>query len=596
MPIADRELGRVLYVDLTRKKQWVEDRLDLFEKYLGGTGVATRLLLEELPRNADPLGPDNMIVFAVGVMTAMYPTASKTVAMFRSPLTGNLGESHAGGRSAIAIRMAGLGAIVIKGASKTPVYLSIRNGRAEFKDASALWGVRSTYTVGRVIREREPWPGTRTIMRIGRAGEKLVRYAGVVTETYRHFGRLGLGAVMGSKKLKAIVIGGRRRIKVSEPKHYREVYKELYDKAVKTPAMKKYHDIGTPVNVQVLNTIGALPTRNLTSNRFENAYRISGEHLAETRLARRVACSHCPVACIHIAYIRQAYPHEKYFYTTRYVSYDYEPIYALGSMLGIGDEEGLLRLIEEVEVQGLDAMSTGVALAWTTEAFIRGQISEAEVLRQPSWGDWQTYIDMVRFIVDQPNEFYQALARGVRYAAEKYGGMEYALAFGGNEMPGYHAGPATHIGYLIGARHSHLDNAGYSYDQKKLKDKEYPPPEEVVEDLMKEEAWRQILSSLVVCFFARGIYKPEVVAEALKPLGIKTSSEELEKVGWRIYAEKYRLKMELGFSPKDLKPPHRIFETQTPHGPIDESYVKRALQYFEERIAEIAKEPAVKST
>ncbi|MDK2384612.1 MAG: aldehyde ferredoxin oxidoreductase N-terminal domain-containing protein, partial [Candidatus Korarchaeota archaeon] len=355
---------------------------------------------------------------------------SKTVAMFRSPLTGNLGESHAGGRSALAIRMAGLGAIVIKGQSKTPVYLSIRNARAEFKDASALWGVRSTYTVGRVLREREPWPGTRSIMRIGRAGERLVRYAGVVTETYRHFGRLGLGAVWGSKKLKAVVVGGRRRIKIADPRRYREVYRELYDQAGKTPAMKKYHDIGTPVNVQVLNTIGALPTRNLTCNRFENAYRISGEHLAETRLARRVACSHCPVACIHIASIREEYPHEKYFYTTRHVSYDYEPIYALGSMLGIGDEEGLLRLIEEVEVQGLDAMSTGVALAWATEAYIRGQITGKEVLKSPSWGDWKTYIEMVRLIVSQPNEFYGALARGVEEAARIYGGLDYALSFG----------------------------------------------------------------------------------------------------------------------------------------------------------------------
>jgi len=587
MPIADRDLGRILYVDLTRKKQWTEDRLDLFEKYLGGTGVATRLLLEELPRNADPLGPDNVIVFAIGVMTAMYPTASKTVAMFRSPLTGNLGESHAGGRSAVAMRMAGLGAVVIKGASKTPIYLSIKNGKAEFKDATALWGVRSTYTVGRVLREREPWPGTRSIMRIGRAGERLVRYAGVVTETYRHFGRLGLGAVMGAKKLKAIVIGGRRRIKLAEPKKYKEIYKELYDKAVKTPLMRKYHDLGTPANILFLNKIGAFPTRNLTSSRFEDAYRISGEHMAETRLARRVACSHCPVACIHIASIRQEYPHEKYFYTTRYVSYDYEPTYSLGSMLGIGDEEGLLRLIEEVEVQGLDAISTGVVLAWATEAYIRGLVSGRDTIVQPSWGDWETYIEMVRLIVDQPNEFYKTLALGSEEAARKYGGIDFAMSFGRNEMPGYHVGPATHLGYLIGARHSHLDNAGYSYDEKKLKEKEYPPPEKVVDDLIAEEAWRQILSSLVVCFFARGIYKPGIVAEALKPLGIRMSEEEILKLGWRIYSEKYRLKFELGFRVDDLRIPRRIYETLTPHGMIREEYMEEALSYFKGRITEI---------
>ncbi len=585
--IVDKALTKVLYVDLSRKSYWVRERPELFEKYLGGTGVATKLLREELKPTADPLGPNNVVVMAIGIFTGAYPTASKTVTMFKSPLTGNLGESHAGGRSAVAIKMAGFGAIVIKGESDMPVYLSIHDGKVYFRDATALWGVRSTYTVGRVIREREGWPGLRSIMRIGRAGEKLIRYAGVVTETYRHFGRLGLGAVWGSKKLKAVVVGGRRGIAVADARRYREVYDKLYNRIVKSDLMKKYHDLGTPVNIIPLNKIGALPTRNLTSARFEKAEEISGEAIAATMLARRVACSHCPVACIHIAAIREEYPHEKYFYTTRYVSYDYEPLYALGTMLGISDREGLLRLIEEVEVQGMDAMSTGVALAWATEAFSRGIISERETIVKPSWGDWGTYIKMVRYIVEQPNEFYRKLGEGTAEAARTYGGEEFAMVFGKNEMPGYHAGPATHLGYAIGARHSHLDNAGYSYDQK-LIGKEYPPPEKVIDDLMKEEAWRQVLSSLVLCFFARKVYTPEIVSEALEPLGIRMSPDELKKLGWEIYAEKYRLKIELGFDlERDLRLPKRIFETPSPHGMISEEFMKKALDHFRARIREL---------
>jgi len=585
--LVDKACTRVLYVDLSRKTYWVKERPDLFEKYLGGTGVAVKLLREEMNLSADPLGPGNVVVFAVGAFTAAYPTASKTVAMFKSPLTGNLGESHAGGRSAVAIKMSGFGAIVIKGESDIPVYLSIHDGKVYFRDASALWGVRSTYTVGRVLRERESWPGLRAIMRIGRAGERLIKYAGVVTETYRHFGRLGLGAVWGSKKLKALVIGGRRAIPVTDPRKYREVYDKIYDKVVRSGSMKKYHDLGTPVNIIPLNKIGALPTRNLTSARFEGAESISGEAIAETMLARRVACSHCPVACIHIAAIREEYPHEKYFYTTKYVSYDYEPLYALGTMLGISDREGVLRLIEEVEVEGLDAMSTGVVLAWATEAFQRGIVTEKETIVKPSWGDWKTYIQMVKYIVEQPNEFYRKLGEGTEEAAKTYGGVEFAMTFGRNEMPGYHAGPATHLGYVIGARHSHLDNAGYSYDQK-LIGKEYPPPEKVIDDLMKEEAWRQVLSSLVVCFFARGVYKPEVVVEALEPLGIKISVEELQKLGWEIYVEKYKLKLDMGFDlERDLKLPRRIFETLSPHGKISEEFMQKALDYFRKRIKEL---------
>ncbi len=585
----DPLLTRVLYIDLSRRRFWVEDRKDLFEEYLGGTGVAVKLLAEEVSSKSDPLGPDNAIVFAIGPFTAMYPMASKTVAVFKSPLTGNFGESHAGGRTAIAIRMAGYGAIVIKGASETPIYLAIHGDRVYFRDASALWGVRSTYTVGRVLREREPGSGLRTIIRIGRAGERLVRYACVIAESYRHFGRLGLGAVMGAKKLKAIVISGKRKIDVKNPHKYRQIYNEIFDKAVKSPAMKKYHDIGTPVNIRALNKIGALPTRNLKSAKFEYADNISGERIAELRLARRTACSHCPVACIHIASIREQYPHEPYFYTTRYVSYDYEPIYALGTMLGVYDIDGLLRLLEAVEVQGLDAMSTGVVLAWATEALERGLITIDHTLVELKWGKWENYVKAIKYIVDQPNEFYKALALGAEETAKKYGGLDFALSFGGNEMPGYHAGPATHIGYLIGVRHSHLDNAGYSYDQK-LIGKEYPPPEKVVDDLINEEAWRQILSSLVVCFFARGIYKPELVVKALEPLGYSYTVDDIIKLGYKIYVEKYKLKLNLGFNLNKLRVPKRILETPTPNGVISHEFIEKALKYFGKKINELINE------
>ena len=143
--------------------------------------------------------------------------ASKTIAMFKSPHTGNLGESHAGGRSAIAIRMAGYCAIVIRGASSSPVYLVIEGDKVHFRDARAMWGMHSAYPAGSILRERESGAGMRTIMRIGPAGEKGVSYASVVTETYRHFGRLGLGAVFGSKLLKGIVVSGVRSLPVSDP-------------------------------------------------------------------------------------------------------------------------------------------------------------------------------------------------------------------------------------------------------------------------------------------------------------------------------------------------------------------------------------------
>jgi aldehyde:ferredoxin oxidoreductase len=577
-------LRNVLYVDLTSKRFWVEDRGDLFEKYLGGAGVASKLLFEECPKGADPLGPENPIIFAVGPLNGLFPLASKTVACFKSPLTKNYGESHAGGRSSISIRLAGYGAIVIKGASSNPVYLSIQGPKVQFRDASALWGVRSTVTVGRVIMEIEGGEGFRSIMRIGGAGEKLVTYASLNADTYRHFGRLGLGAVLGSKKLKALFISGKRSLPFLDPGNYRKIYDEIYNSAVKSPLMRKYHELGTAVNVSPLNEMGALPTRNLINTKFE-ADEIYGENLAEKYLGRRVACIHCPVACIHLAALREKYESEPYFYKTVMISYDYELIYALGSMLCIGNAEDMLRLMDAVEINGLDAMYTGVMLSWLTEAMERKNIGEKETLGiKVKWGDLDSYLKILRNIITQPNEFYMKLAKGLDEVVKQYGGEDFALTFGGNGMPGYHTGIATHATYLTGARHSHLDSAGYSIDQKMMGEGERFSSEDLAKRVFEEESWRQILSSLVVCFFSRGIYEPDLVKRALEVVGFNLNEDELLRLGEEILRNKYKFKIREGFDFNELRVPKRIFETPTPLGLIDEEELKGIITKYKELI------------
>jgi aldehyde:ferredoxin oxidoreductase len=570
----------VLNIDLTKRQYSIEDRADLFQYYIGGTGVAINLLRENCPPSADPLGPSNPIIFAVGPLVGLYPLASKTVALFKSPLTGNLGESHAGGRSAISMRLAGYGAIMIRGVSESPVYLSIKDTGVEFKDASGIWGIASSVTTGRVVRELETGAGTRTIMRIGSAGENLVRYAMVTTETYRHFGRLGLGAVFGSKKLKAIAVCGERGLEVESRKQYRETYQDIYTRAVESPLMRKYHEIGTSANIIPLNLLKGLPTRNLDAASSPEASNISGEHLAEEYLGRRVACAHCPVACIHIAALREPYQNEPYFYKTRMIAYDYELLYSLGSMLGVFDEKDMFSLIDAVEIWGLDAMSTGVVLAWATEAMEKSLITESDTLGlKLEWGDSETYVQAVEHIVKQRNDFYSNIARGVETASEIYGGEDFALAFGGNEMPGYHTGPVTHIGSLTGARHSHLDGAGYSIDQKALKDS-LPDPKEAAARLLKEEVWRQILSSLVVCFFARNIYDRDTIMKSLEVAGHTIELERFDNLGLEILREKNQFKLEHGFNPDEFRIPKRILELDSPHGKIQESYLNEAVEEY----------------
>jgi aldehyde:ferredoxin oxidoreductase len=348
-----------------------------------------------------------------------------------------------------------------------------------------------------------------------------------------------------------------------------------------SPAMKKYHDLGTAENIMPLNKIGGLPTRNLKETCLEQAAAISGEVLASGYLGRRLACAHCPVGCVHLAAVREAYEDEPWFYKTSFVCYDYEPIFSLGAMLGISEATSLLKLMEEVEIWGLDAMSTGVVLAWATEAWEKGLLSAEDTAGlELKWGDAQGYIKAVRLIVQQPNDFYRALGRGVDYASAKYGGQDFALAFGGNEMPGYHTGLAAVVGCITGSRHSHLDSAGYALDQKMLLAGKKESAEKIAQALLEEERWRQIMGSLVVCFFGRGIYSPPVVLRALKVAGIDLAEEELIRLGKKIHKAKFDLNVREGFSAEAVRIPKRILETPSPSGQLSEEEIRQSVRLF----------------
>lgn len=263
------------------------------------------------------------------------------------------------------------------------------------------------------------------------------------------------------------------------------------------------------------------------------------------------------------------------------LGYDHEPIYATGSLLGISDVPGMLQLMDEMEVQGLDVMSAGVALAWATEALQRGLITTKETDGLTlTFGDAASYIAATQRIVSQPTDFYRSLARGTEQAASVYGGAEFALTFGRNEMPGYHTGPACHLGYLTGARHSHLDSAGYSLDQKAASKGEALTPNGVATALLSEERWRQVLTSLVICLFARGIYTEDVVLKALAVAGFDWSADQLNQLGAETLRLKNQFKTREGFDLAQIRIPRRILETPSPLGAVDETFMRQALAHF----------------
>lgn len=569
---------KVLFVDLSSRRIRIEKRADL-KDYLGGAGVASKLLEENMKPELGPLDEQQPAVFAIGALSSIYPVITKTVAMFISPLTGELGESYAGGRLALTLFMAGYDAIVLTGKSHTPCYLSITRQGVEFKDARPLWGMNSD-EVGRVIRDKEAGSGKRSILRIGPAGENKVSYASVCVDTYRHFGRLGLGAVLGSKHVKAITVIGDRNIPITNFKEYFKVYRSIYNKVTDTEIMMKYHDVGTPINVASLDAMSALPTKNLTQGRFEHVDEINGEAFAIKNLVRKLACTGCPVGCIHIGQFRREFG-KGYEYEAVSVGYDYEPIFSLGSFLGIKTSDEILKLIEAVEKTGLDAMSCGVALGWATEAYQKGLISTNETIVPLEFGLTENYIKAIENIAAVANDFYTVLGRGSHQAARVYGGKDFAMNFAGNEMSGYHTGYGIVVGSVVGARHSHLCNGGYAIDQAQKQ----MSNQEMVDALLKEEKERCMLNSLTICLFARKAYDRATVIAACKAVGLELDDDDLTQIAEKIFHTKMRIREKLGFKLENVQLPGRFFETPGLNGVLDEAIVKEMIGMYAARVS-----------
>ena len=575
--------SRILYVDLTTGRSDVADKPDLFKKYLGGAGVASKLLLEEAPPKIDPFSPDAPIIFAANPLTSVFPCMVKAVAVFKSPLTGNLGESHAAGYFPSALSLAGYSALVVKGASVDPVILKIEGEDVEIRRASSLWGL----TPSKVEEALGSFGkgGLHSVISCGVAGEKFVYYSNVLVDRYHHFGRLGLGAIFGSKKLKAISVTGSKGIALPDPLRMKRFYEKVYNDIVGTDIMVKYHDHGTPANILPLNEMGALPTENFRKTRFEDAEKISGEAISESRLDRKISCASCPIACVHLADIKERFSpeHERgraeVFKESKLVPYNYEPMYALGSNLRVADYDGLLRLISLCEDLGLDAMTAGNVLGWATEAFEKKMITEKETQNlKPIWGDVETYGAMLRNIAGVTSPFYVTLARGVNAAAEKYGGRDFAVSLGGNGPAGYMTGYGSIAGTVVGARHSHLSNAGYSYDQNNM-GKTFNA-DEVADYLIEHEDWLYVMYSLGICYFARKAYSKETIIKLLAMVGIDHTPGSLVALGKEITHNLLKYKVQEGFKMDSVKIPKRLLEPETPWGRLDEAKLRQIISSY----------------
>lgn len=556
-----REHFRVLIVDLATGRGSIAN-LNGRNTLAGGSGLAAMLFdkygLADRPWD----DPEQPLIFAIGPLTGYFPLMSKTVCAFKSPYHDQFAESHAGGRSALSLRFADLDALVIRGKAPTPSCLSVGSRHLDLKDVHFLWGMDLLRT-GKMLRRMYEGAGHRSILRIGPAGENRSAMACINVDTFRHFGRLGCGAVMGAKNLKGIVIMGDGSFELPEGKAYPDLFAEVHRKMTATDMMEKYHNFGTPINMAVLNGIQALPIRNLQRTSDPKIEGITGETFARDTLLRNAACAGCPVGCIHIGFVREKFMGEnRYLY--RQVSYDHEPIFAAGAMLHVTNAFSVLALLDTVEREGLDIMSAGVALAWATEAFNKGIVTVRETIVPLQFGDAANYREAFHHLGAASNDFYRLLAQGTGKAAEHYGGIEFACVLG-QEMAGYATGEVFFVSQALGLRHSHLDAGGYSYDQK---DKP-PDVNGATQFLVEDERARVLLTSMVSCLFARGVYGDQILSDCLRSVGYTSLADSIGTVSHHVQKLRWRTRLRTGFDPRTVSIPKRFLEIDTWKGRID---------------------------
>jgi aldehyde:ferredoxin oxidoreductase len=571
-----RDYFRVMMVDLATGKGKVAN-VPGRDEVAGGSGLGALLFTKYGKADKPWDDPEQPVIFAIGPLTGYFPLMSKTVAAFKSPYHDQYAESHAGGRSALALRFADLDALVLTGRASSPSALVVGSRHLELKEAHYLWGL-DVQESGKLLRHMFQGSGHRSILRIGPAGEQKIAMAGINADTYRHFGRLGGGAALGAKNVKAVVIIGDGSFPLMEGKDYPKLFEAVYQKLTATDMMQKYHNLGTPVNVAVLNELKAMPWRNLQATTDPDVQAITGERFAETALLRNAACAGCPVGCIHIGFSREKFQADyRYFY--RQVSYDHEPIFATGSMLGVTDCFAVLDIIDVVEQMGLDVMSAGVALAWATEALEKGVVTERETLLPLKFGQHQTYQEAMRHLAFGVNDFYRLLGQGTLKAATHYGGADFACVLG-QEMAGYATGEVYFTSQALGLRHSHLDTAGYAYDQKH-EDKDVG---HAVDFLMAEEASRAFLTSMVACLFARGVYTEELLAECLKAVGYGVLADSIDAVSRNIQKLRWKTRLTTGFDPATVSIPKRFTEVSTWKGKVDGAFLTSLKDRYAMRI------------
>ncbi|MFO8035085.1 MAG: aldehyde ferredoxin oxidoreductase family protein [Anaerolineales bacterium] len=556
--------GRIAHIDLSSGEVQTEViPADLVRDFIGGSGLTARLLYDLLEEDTDPLGPDNPLLFMTGPMVGTsMPSAGRCTVSARSPLTGYWGESNTGGFIGPELRFAGYDGLLITGRAESPVWVSIIDGEVKIHDASDLWGL-DTYETQQRIRNLLEEPKAR-IACIGSAGENMVRMAAVINDHGRAAGRTGMGAVMGSKKLKAVALRGNAEPPVADPEAYQQVVRDIYQELKDDLSVEALRMAGTAGYVDLGLMYGDMPIRYYQRGEWEEGGDLSGVLMAEEYQNRNTSCYRCPIACGR---------------ETRAPKYgleevdgpEYETVGAFGSLAMVDDLEGVIYAGHLCNRYGLDTISTGCTIALACEMFERGVLTEENTGgMRIEYGDVETTHSLIHMITTREG-FGDVLAEGSDSLAAVYGVPDLAVTVKGLEVPMHD--PRAFSGmapvYALSPRGAcHMQGDMYGVDAG-----QGPPvelgvtPGDRFEDSQekgriaaRQQAWRSLYNAFTICQFMNpGV---ELLLRALNAAtGWSFSKEDLLTTGKRIFTLKRMLNDKLGATrgdddlPKLLKEP-----------------------------------------
>lgn len=555
-------IGKLLHVDLTTGQWWTEDTADLAKDYFGGSGIAASIIFNETDFDTDPLGPDNIMCFISGPATGTNVVcAGRHQIAAKSPATGTYGEASSGGHWGVLMKKAGYDGIIVRGAAAEPVYIWVHNGQVEIRPAKAVWGADTFKTQEDIIAETHP---KALVTCIGPAGEKLVKLAAVMSEgkAARAAARGGLGAVMGSKKLKAIAVYGDGEIPVYNNKGILELNRQITPAIVEsTAAMKKY---GTGAGVQRIESVGDLPIRNWSQGSWkEGAEKVNAIRMSEQMKVKTSPCYKCIIGCS-----KDIVEHEGPYGKVNGRGPEYESFASLGAYPMVDDLEAVVYANELCNKYGIDTISVGGVIAFAVELFENGIVTKEDTGKKLAWGDPETLHYLVHQI-GKKEGFGAILAEGSRGAAEIIGkeAEKYAIQIKGLELPAHdpRARTSLALAYATSNRGAcHLQGQSSIYESFATDpalgiDKPLDPftSEGKADLVVKSQAYGSMFDSICMCrYFRPGT---DVVVKYIELVtGREMSVEGFLWMGSRIFTLKRLYNLCSGLTHKDDAIPERI--------------------------------------